>query len=950
MIFEILTALKEAILEHIKHRLFFVTILFMVLFGILVYRLFDLQIKHGEEYQDNFTYKTRKTVDVKASRGNIYDCNGNLLAYNESSYTLSFTTSVDISDAAKELDITQNQLRNEIVYKTIRILESNGDDISVSLPIIMDNSGNMEFTVSGQSLNTFRLNVYGASSVDALSDEQANATARDMFEYMKGEDFFNISEEYSDYYALKILAVRYEVWLNRYQQYITVDIADNISVNSYAAISENMDELLGMDVSIESHRVYVDSVYMANIIGYIGNISSTELEEYNTDLSEDEQYSQDDMIGKAGVEKVFESELRGTDGSEVMYVDNLGKVLEVIDSTDSVAGKDLYLTIDIDLQKYCYNAVERELASILLAHIGNVTEADDYDTIPITDVYAALFENNVIDIDDMKSPVATELEQSVYSSFETSKSNTLSRLDDILNSSHTPLYNLNKYYQEYMEYICVILGNAGIYSRSVVPDDDTVLESYINNQISLYEYLMHCISIGAIDISVISTESDYYDTDEIYQVVSAYILETLENDTDFDKQIFSNMILSGELTGGQVIELLFDQEILDENTDEDYQMLKDGTISNYEFMYRKIENLEITPAMLALDPCSASVVVVDTETGDVKALVSYPGYDNNMLTNSIDAEYYNKLISDKTTPMYNRATLQRTAPGSTFKMITAVAGMEEGVISTTSTINATGLFDKIAIPAKCWIYPNGSHGTINVTTALEVSCNYFFYEVGYRLACETLGNEDTYRDSLGLEKIRNYASMFGLDSTSGIELPENDPIISDNDAVRTAIGQGTNNYTASQLARYVTTIANEGTCYNLSIVQKVQDIDGNLTYDESNEIYNTIDLPAAEWSAVKQGMRQVVSEHTSSGALINQIDVKVAGKTGTAQEDTNRPNHALFVSFAPYDNPEVSVTCVIPNGYSSGNAEELAAFIYSYMYDPEAAEQYNATGDNQVSD
>lgn len=950
MITELLTALKEAFLEHIKHRLFIVTLLFLVLFGILVYRLFDLQIKHGKEYQDNFTYKTRKTVSVEASRGNIYDCNGNLLAYNESSYTLSFTTSVDLSDMAKKYDMTVNQLRNQIVYRTVLILEENGDDISASMPIAMDESGNMEFTISGQALNTFRINVYGASSVDNLTNEQANADAREMFEYMKSEDFFNLSDDYSDYYALKILAVRYEVWLNRYQQYITVDIADDISVESFAAITEYSDELPGMDVRIESHRVYVDSVCMSNIIGYIGNISSEELEEYNENLSPDNRYSGDDMVGKAGIEKVYESELRGTDGSEVMYVDNLGKVLEVIESTDSVAGKDLYLTIDIDLQKYCYDAVEQELASILLAHLENVTTSEDYETIPITDVYAALFENNVIDINRMSEPSASDLEHSVYDDFLQSKEETTDRLDDILNTSHTPLNDLNESYQEYMEYICEVLGNQGVYNRKQVPDDDPVLTAYVNNQISLYEYLTHCISIGAIDISGISTSSDYYDTDEIYQVVSAYILETLENDADFDKQIFSNMILSGKLTGGQVIDLLFEQDILVKENDDDYRLLKDGTISNYEFIYRKIEKLEITPAMLALDPCSASVVVVDTNTGDVKALVSYPGYDNNKLTNTIDAEYYNKLVSDKTTPMYNRATLQRTAPGSTFKMISAIAGMEEGVITTTSTINATGYFDKIAIPAKCWIYPNGSHGSINVTKAIEESCNYFFYEVGYRLSCETPGDDDTYRDSLGLEKIRSYATMFGLDSTSGIELPENEPIISDNDAVRTAIGQGTNSYTASQLARYVTTIANNGTCYDLSIVKQVQDVDGNITHDEENTIHGTADIPAAEWSAIKQGMRQVVSEHTSSQALINQIDVEVAGKTGTAQEDSNRPNHALFVSFAPYENPEVSVTCVIPNGYSSGNAEELAALIYSYMYDPDAASSYNATGDNQVSD
>ena len=942
---EFFSLIKESIIEHVKHRLFVVTVLFLVLFGILIYRLFDLQIVNGEKYQESFTYKSVKTVAVKATRGNIYDCNGKLLAYNEASYTLSYISGTDLTEAAAAKETTSNELRNDIVYKTILILEQNGDKMSVSLPLKLTSKG-FEFTVSGNTLNTFLMNVYGASSVDSLTEEQASSTADDIFKYMRGKDLFNISETYSDEAALKILAVRYEIWLNRYQQYMSVQLADGISEESYAAIKENSDELLGMEVSVESHRVYNDSVYFAQIIGYIGNISNEELEKYNETLDDSEKYSANDMVGKMGLESEFESYLRGKDGYQKMYVDNMGKVIEMIDSKDPVAGNDIYLTIDSDLQKYCYNALETEIASILLAHIKNVTTSTDKDDIPITDVYFALFDNNVISIDDLAAKDASELEQSVNSYFQSAKQNTLSRLDDILNVSHTPLHDLILQYQDYMEFICEQLSEMGIYSPSKIDKSDAAYVSYINNSISLCEYLKYAISQGAIDISVISTKSDYYDTDEIYNVLTEYILKEFENNTSFDKLVFKYMIISGELTGSQVINLLYDQGILNTATDADYSDYKAGVMGSYDFICKKIKNLEITPAMLALDPCSGSIVVTNPNNGTVKAMTSYPSYDNNRLTNMIDADYYSKITTDKTTPMYSRATMQQTAPGSTFKMITAFAGMNEGVIGVNDVIQTKGYFDKTETPAKCWIYPS-AHGTIGISKAIEESCNYFFYELGYRMATKDTG---TYSDITGVERLQKYAGMFGFDSTSGIELPESKPQISDADSIRTAIGQGTNNFTATQLARYVTTLANSGTCYDLSLVSEIKDIDGNVVYKNEHKVQNQLDFPVEQWNVVRQGMRQVVSVHTSSSALINQINVAVAGKTGTAQQSEARPNHALFVSFAPYENPEVTVTSVIPFGYSSGNAVELSGLVYAYLYDPDVLENTTITGNNALSD
>ncbi len=369
------------------------------------------------------------------------------------------------------------------------------------------------------------------------------------------------------------------------------------------------------------------------------------------------------------------------------------------------------------LIRNCRNIVttrwKKEISSILLAHIKNVTTSKDKDDIPITDVYFALFDNNIISIADLSAADASELELSVSSAFQSAKSNTLSRLDDILNTSHTPLHDLTEQYQDYMEFICEQLSDAGIYSPGKISKTDATYVSYINNSISLCEYLKYAISQGAIDISGISAESDYYDTDEIYDVLTEYILKDFENNTSFDKLVFKYMIISGELTGSQVINLLYDQGILNMASDEDYSNYKAGTISSFDFICKKIRNLEITPAMLALDPCSGSIVVTDPNDGSIKAMVSYPSYDNNLLTNSIDADYYAKITTDKTTPMYSRATMQQTAPGSTFKMISAFAGMNEGVIGLNDVIKTTGYFDKTETPAKCWIYPS-AHGTIGI--------------------------------------------------------------------------------------------------------------------------------------------------------------------------------------------------------------------------------------------
>ena len=241
------------------------------------------------------------------------------------------------------------------------------------------------------------------------------------------------------------------------------------------------------------------------------------------------------------------------------------------------------------------------------------------------------------------------------------------------------------------------------------------------------------------------------------------------------------------------------------------------------------------------------------------------------------------------------------------------------------------MFDKLAPTIhKCWVYP-GSHGAMNLSDAIANSCNMYFYEVGYRLSQSASG----YNSNYGLKRLEKYADMFGLTEKSGIEITESEPKFSDELAVPSYIGQGTHNYSTAGLARYVTAIANKGTVYNLSILDKLTDSKGNLVKDYTPEIRNTIEFDDSLWKSIHSGMRKVVE----TKAYYDDLAVNVAGKTGTAQQDKSRANHALFISYAPYENPEISVSVRIAFGYESGYAAQTARDVYKYYYGLEEEEQ-----------
>ena len=192
----------------------------------------------------------------------------------------------------------------------------------------------------------------------------------------------------------------------------------------------------------------------------------------------------------------------------------------------------------------------------------------------------------------------------------------------------------------------------------------------------------------------------------------------------------------------------------------------------------------------------------------------------------------------------------------------------------------------------------------------------------------------TFSSDHGTDTLAKYAKAFGLGETSGLEIPESDPQISDETSVLSAIGQGNNNYTTSQLARYITAVANEGTVYNLSLLDKVVSVDGKTVKDFTPEVKNSLtDVSASSWTAVHNGMRNVIKvAQAQVFAKLNASGVEVSGKTGTAQQSETHPDHALFVGFAQSSDPEVAFAIRIANGYSSTYAAEVGNDVMEYYY------------------
>lgn len=936
----------EYILSLFKSRIFPLILVFAILVGVLINRLFGLQIINGESYVKDLSSSIQKDMSVAATRGRIFDKNGVLLAYNDLAYA------VRISDSGKyNNNAEKNEKLNASIDKTLDIIEAKGDTYSNDFPIVYED-GQYVFNIKDNELLRFLRDIYGKRSISELSDEERNVTAQELFRqlcekyevvvasdssknqatvlsstvsFLKSQGYMVEVAGFSVDHALMIVNLRRYMSANSYNRYISFTIANEVSDETVAAILESSDDLTGVTVEEQYIRRYVDSVYCSQILGYTGTVSTSELETLG------DKYDSNDTVGKSGIEKSMESVLSGTKGERQVYVDTVGRITEVLGETDPETGNDVYLTIDINLQKNLYNAIEDRLVQILLTYMTSgdtkysYTSNGSVDTVYILakEVYFALIDNNIVSIKHIAEQ-STDTEAQVYSAFLSKQDSTMDWIRSELADGDTPYGKLNEEQQLYIWYVYTSLKDRGVFNTSNVDTTDDVYKDWTQaDGTGLKELLTHGIAKNWINLNVFSTEQ-YTSLQESYDALLDYIDGYLREDTSFYKKMYKYMINSGSISGRQVCMLLYEQGVLDMNSENSrYSALAAGSLGAYDFMTYAISNKIITPAQLALEPCSASAVVTNPKNGDIIAMVSYPSYDNNKLSGSVDAKYFNSLINDKASPMLNRATQSFTAPGSTYKPCTTIAGMDTGIISSGTTFYCSGSFDKVTPSPKCWRL--SGHGGEVAATAIRDSCNVFFYNVGYNLACSKNGN---YNSTYGTTILQKYSDLLGLSTKAGVEIEESEPMASNTNSVASAIGQGNHKYSTLNLARYVTTIATSGTCYNLTLVDKITDSDGNLIEDNHADVDHQVELSSNIWSTVHEGMMLAGNSYST----IAKLGLKIAAKSGTAQENTNEPDHSLLVTYSPYDDPQICVSVCIQHGYSSTTSMDLTADVYKIYY------------------
>ena len=328
-----------------------------------------------------------------------------------------------------------------------------------------------------------------------------------------------------------------------------------------------------------------------------------------------------------------------------------------------------------------------------------------------------------------------------------------------------------------------------------------------------------------------------------------------------------------------------------------------------------------------------AIVVVDIKTGEPLAIASYPTYNLSTLL-----EDYDEISSTEYDPLFNRALLGAYAPGSTFKPCTAIAGLSENIINTETQILCDGVFTKYSdqgYAPECWIYTQDhlTHGNDNVTEALKDSCNIFFYTVA---------------DNLGIRKLMEYAKNFGLGESTGIELVETTGNMAnpdnhltydvdewvDGDTVQTGIGQSDSLFTPLQLAEYCAAIANGGTRHSAALLKSVRSFDySRQLYQKDTEALSTVETADYNWAAVQRGMYLMANDISSSSLTVyyalgnysyNGVSLPVAAKTGTSQLGEDKTNNAIFMCYAPFDDPQIAISIVVERGQSGANLSSMA--------------------------
>ena len=887
--------------------------IFSVLFIAIIVRLFSLQIINGEFYEQNYVQKSVKTVTIPAARGNIYDIDGNILAYNE---LVKNITIADV-DAYKQNKKGIND-RNRMLLSLAKILEKYNCNIASKYFIEIDSNGQFVFTTNSERQHrTFIANIYGrlVSDLDEGKNYQyrSDISAKEAFEYSKKRNAMDF-------------------------------ISENVSSRCASEILENLGTLHGVNVEETSARRYNYAIYFAHIVGYVGQTSEERIEKLK---AINPQYDLNDKVGLLGIEKSMEQYLCGEKGYKRIVVESGGKILETLDEHESKAGADVYLTIKVNDQIANYNLLEQRLAGILGSKIvnrdvSNVRLSSSRMEISAHDAYYHLIDNHVLDKEHFAMDDAKYAEKEIYRLFLEAKERAKQVIyTNLMDKDADIQQNLSNTAQNFTAYVYTYLHTHNNILMSDAIDRD--VDEYIRwkeDTISLRDFLFKAIEETWIDTSKIYASERYGDRDTIYNSLVSYIMSILDNNDEFDKLVYKFAIKEKYITNRLLIMALFEQGFLPWN-DVEYEKISKATDEYmYTYFIRLVRDIVLKPSDLALDPYAGSIVVTDVNTGKLKTLVTYPSYDNNLVYNK---KYMEALNNNKSYPLVCCSTQTQLAPGSSFKPITALAVLENRAIDRNTLTNCNGIFEEIDPPIKCWAYPY-DHGDLNVIDAISNSCNVVFSKYGHMLSYDENYN---YSTDNGLRILQSFCRMFGLDKKSGVEIDEMSPTISYTDPERSAMGQGTHAYNNVQLSKFTVALANGGNLYDLSLVEKIVDKSGNLLYSFSPKLVQQLTITEENFKTVHEGMRKMVTDGIAK-IIFRSQGIQICGKTGTAQERNDRTNHAVFISFAPQYAPEIAVNVVIPFGYSSGNAAALANRVYNYMYGVTSFEEILTKGTDDI--
>ena len=368
--------------------------------------------------------------------------------------------------------------------------------------------------------------------------------------------------------------------------------------------------------------------------------------------------------------------------------------------------------------------------------------------------------------------------------------------------------------------------------------------------------------------------------------------------------------------------------------DIEMQMVAEKALAENIFKIR--EEAQWSGPLSGEDASAGAMTVQDVDTGEILAICSYPTYDLSRWS-----EDYALISTVEPGPLFNRALQGTYAPGSTFKVGVSVAALEEGIIEKNTFIDTKGMYMYYAdsgYTPRCWLYllTGRSHGPINVVEAIQESCNYFFYDVGRRLT---------------IEKMNEYCKYFGLGEPTGIELPEKTGILagpdyrrenglnqwSPGDTLQAAIGQSDNLFTPLQLSTYLSTILNGGTRYSAHLLYQVRSYGGErILHQNEPKAVSEIEITDDHLETVREGMRGVM-DNGSAASVFSGYAIPVGGKTGTAQVSATKSDNGILTAFAPFDDPEIVISCIIEQASGGTEAGYSVRDVFDYYFREEIA-------------